>query len=49
MKLLSELNEKQNVTICMVTHDSRYASAASRTVRLFDGKITADERRLAAA
>jgi putative ABC transport system ATP-binding protein len=49
MKLLAELNERQNVTICMVTHDSRYASAASRTVRLFDGKIIADERRLAAA
>jgi len=49
MKLLAELNEKQNVTICMVTHDFRYASAASRTVRLFDGKITADERRRTAA
>lgn len=49
MRLLAELNEKQNVTICMVTHDSRYAGVAGRTVRLFDGKITADERRLAAA
>jgi putative ABC transport system ATP-binding protein len=49
MKLLAELNEKQNVTICMVTHDSRYAGAASRTVRLFDGKIIADEQRRAAA
>jgi len=49
MKLLAALNEKQTVTICMVTHDSRYAGAASRTVRLFDGKITADERRRAAA
>jgi ABC-type glutathione transport system ATPase component len=49
MKLLSDLNEKQNVTICMVTHDSRYAGAASRTVRLFDGKIIADERRHAVA
>jgi putative ABC transport system ATP-binding protein len=49
MKLLAELNEKQNVTICMVTHDSRYAGAASRTVRLFDGKIIGDEKRRAAA
>ncbi len=49
MKLLAELNEKQKVTICMVTHDSRYAGAASRTVRLFDGKIIADEMRRFAA
>ena len=49
MKLLAELNEKQKVTICMVTHDSRYAGAASRTVRLFDGKIIADELRRFAA
>jgi putative ABC transport system ATP-binding protein len=49
MRLLSDLNEKQNVTICMVTHDSRYAGAASRTVRLFDGKIVADERPRAVA
>jgi ABC-type lipoprotein export system ATPase subunit len=33
----------------MVTHDSRYAGAASRTVHLFDGKIIGDERRRAAA
>jgi len=45
MKLLSDLNEKQKVTLCMVTHDSRYASTAGRTVQLFDGRIVADERR----
>ena len=38
MQLLSELNE-QGVTICMVTHDSRYAHFANRTVNLFDGKV----------
>ena len=38
MQLLSELNE-QGVTICMVTHDSRYAHFAKRTINLFDGKI----------
>jgi putative ABC transport system ATP-binding protein len=43
MKLLSDLNQKQKVTICMVTHDSRYTSAAGRRVQLFDGKIVADE------
>jgi putative ABC transport system ATP-binding protein len=49
MKLLSDLNVKQNVTICMVTHDTRYTGAASRTVRLFDGKIVADDRQAAVA
>jgi len=49
MKLLADLNKNQNVTICMVTHDARYATAADRTVRLFDGKIVADERQLAVA
>ncbi|NQZ88547.1 MAG: ABC transporter ATP-binding protein [Colwellia sp.] len=38
MQLLSELNE-QGVTICMVTHDSRYAHFAKRTIHLFDGEI----------
>jgi len=26
-------------TICMVTHDPRYAKFADRTVQLFDGKV----------
>jgi len=38
MQLLSELNE-QGVTICMVTHDSRYAHFAKRTINLFDGRV----------
>ncbi len=38
MQLLSELNE-QGVTICMVTHDSRYAHFSNRTINLFDGEI----------
>jgi len=38
MQLLSDLNE-QGVTICMVTHDSRYAHFAKRTVNLFDGMV----------
>ena len=29
-------------TICMVTHDPRYADLADRNVHLFDGKITND-------
>lgn len=41
MQLLSELHE-QGATICMVTHDSRYEALAQRTVRLFDGLLSAD-------
>lgn len=38
MELLSELH-RSGTTICMVTHDQRYAEYADRTIRLFDGKI----------
>ena len=38
MELLAELH-RDGATICMVTHDPRYASCAQRTVRLLDGKI----------
>ena len=41
MDLLRELH-RGGATICMVTHDPRYASHADRTVRLFDGRV-ADE------
>lgn len=41
MQLLSELNE-QGVTICMVTHDSRYAHFAKRTINLFDGEVVSN-------
>ena len=38
MGLLQELHG-EGATICMVTHDPRYAHAAERTVHLFDGQI----------
>jgi putative ABC transport system ATP-binding protein len=38
MELLSELH-RAGATICMVTHDPRYAQLAQRTIRLFDGRI----------
>ncbi len=38
MELLRELHSS-GATICMVTHDQRYASHAERTVHLFDGRI----------
>src|SRR6201989_2850054 len=38
MDLLRDLH-RQGATICMVTHDPRYARYADRTIRLFDGRI----------
>ena len=38
MTLLSELH-KEGATICMVTHDPRYAKCAERSITLFDGRI----------
>ena len=38
MELLRELNANGS-TVCMVTHDSRYAQHADREVSLFDGKV----------
>ena len=38
MELLRALNENGS-TVCMVTHDSRYAQHADREVALFDGKV----------
>jgi putative ABC transport system ATP-binding protein len=42
MGLLSELH-REGATICMVTHDPRYAHHADRTVHLFDGRIVEDK------
>ncbi len=38
MELLKELH-RQGATICMVTHDPRFARHADRTIHLFDGRI----------
>jgi putative ABC transport system ATP-binding protein len=38
MQLLAELH-RDGATICMVTHDERYAAHADRTIHLFDGRI----------
>ncbi|MGB5132797.1 MAG: ABC transporter ATP-binding protein [Steroidobacteraceae bacterium] len=44
MNLLRELH-REGSTICMVTHDPRYADYADRKVQLFDGRIV-DENTL---
>jgi putative ABC transport system ATP-binding protein len=42
MELLSELHHGGS-TICIVTHDNRYAALARRIVHLFDGRIVQDQ------
>src|SRR5580698_3272079 len=42
MELLQELH-REGATICMVTHDPRFAKHAQREVHLFDGKVVAEE------
>src|SRR5215471_15550594 len=42
MKLLQELHQ-EGATICMVTHDPRFVQLAQREIRLFDGKVVAEE------
>jgi len=41
MELLQQLH-REGATICMVTHDPRYASIADRTVHLLDGRVVED-------
>jgi len=43
MELLTTLNEERGITIVMVTHDSRMASYAKRTVHFLDGLIHSEE------
>jgi putative ABC transport system ATP-binding protein len=38
MELLQELHG-EGATICMVTHDQRFAKHADRTIHLFDGRV----------
>ena len=42
MSLLKELHTA-GATVCMVTHDPRYAEFADRTIRLFDGRIVEEQ------
>ena len=42
MELLRELH-RNGATICMVTHDPRYALHADRSVHLFDGRVVEEQ------
>jgi len=41
MRLMQELHA-EGATICMVTHDPRFAAHAERQIHLFDGKVVAE-------
>ena len=42
ISILRELH-RAGSTICMVTHDPRYAQYAGRTVRIFDGRVVEEQ------
>ncbi len=42
MQLIGELHS-EGATICMVTHDPRWANYADRTINLFDGRVVEDD------
>ncbi|HVF89382.1 MAG TPA: ABC transporter ATP-binding protein, partial [Blastocatellia bacterium] len=42
MELLRELH-RAGATICMVTHDQRYARHADKTIHLFDGRVVTED------
>ena len=43
MDLLRELH-RGGATICMVTHDPRYARYADRSIHLFDGRVVEENK-----
>jgi len=47
MELMRELHA-EGATICMVTHDPRYALHADRSVHLFDGRVVEGDAAMAA-
>ncbi len=42
MQLLRGLNERDGITIIMVTHEADMAAYASRTIRFIDGRVESD-------
>ena len=48
IELMQNLHQ-QGATICMVTHDARYARHADRTVHLFDGQLIDESQAISEA
>jgi putative ABC transport system ATP-binding protein len=47
MQLIARLNRDRRITVIMVTHDATWATYAVRQVGFRDGRIVADERKVA--
>jgi putative ABC transport system ATP-binding protein len=46
--LMSALNQKSGITFLIATHDARVIAHSRRKIEMIDGKITADDRAVAA-
>jgi ABC-type lipoprotein export system ATPase subunit len=46
IRLFEDLNQTQQITIILVTHDNEVAANARRTILLRDGLVVSDERSL---
>jgi putative ABC transport system ATP-binding protein len=44
LALLQELNQKNGITICLVTHEHDIAACASRVITVKDGRVVSDVR-----
>jgi putative ABC transport system ATP-binding protein len=49
MRLLTSLNQRNGITVIMVTHEAEMAGYASRVVHFLDGHVESDKRRREAA
>jgi putative ABC transport system ATP-binding protein len=47
IEILRDLHRGGGATICMVTHDPRYAEYAGRTIRIFDGRVLEEQVQVA--
>jgi putative ABC transport system ATP-binding protein len=44
LALLQELNDKQGITICLVTHEPDIAACAKRVITMRDGRVASPRR-----
>ena len=49
LALLRQFNREQGQTVVLVTHDAEVGAACDRIIRMRDGRVVGEERRLAAA
>jgi len=44
MEILENLNEKQDHTVILITHETSVAKCAKRIIRVQDGRISSDHK-----